>query len=161
MAKAAQETKKLADKQSIRSELELLRAANELVDLNASIDREFELSAILERQGQSPAIQFNDVKGYQGPVVGNLLSSRRKMALLLGIPESELLSTLVQAIDHPIPNAAGNDIAGTARYQQCSREFRPKITSCCFVEACDRDFHRIVWHRLSPSQRSAAGRPFF
>jgi 3-polyprenyl-4-hydroxybenzoate decarboxylase len=47
MAKAAQETRRVADKQSIRAEVELLREANELVDLNAPVDREFELSAIL------------------------------------------------------------------------------------------------------------------
>ena len=101
MAKAAQETRRVADKQSIRAEVELLREAKELVDLNAPVDREFELSAILERQGQGPAIQFNDVTGYHGPVVGNLLSSRHKMALLLGITDSELLPTLIRAIDHP------------------------------------------------------------
>src|SRR5262245_53514759 len=106
MAKAAQETRRLADKQSIRPELESLRDANELIEINVPVDREFELSAILARQGQGPAIRFNAVNDYNGPVVGNLLSSRAKMALLLGVEESELLNTLVHAIDHPIAPTA-------------------------------------------------------
>ena len=101
MAKPAQ-LSSLTEKQSIRAEIELLRDAGELVQINAPVDREFELSAILERQGQGAAIQFNNVTGHRGPAVGNLLSSRHKMALILGIPDSELLSMLVRAIDHPI-----------------------------------------------------------
>ena len=54
MARPASSSKEAADKQSIRSELELLRGANELIDINVPVDREFELSAILERQGQGP-----------------------------------------------------------------------------------------------------------
>lgn len=159
MAKAAQETKRLADKQSIRSELELLRTANELVDLNASVDPEFELSAVLERQGQGPAIQFNDVKGHQGPVVGNLLSSRRKMALILGVPESELLSTLVRAIDRPIPpvevthascqeeiHAKDLDLLKILPLgRQCAREQGPYITSGVLIT---KDA-ATGWHNVS------------
>lgn len=143
MAKAAQETRRLADKQSIRAELELLREANELIDVDAPVDREFELSAILERQGQGPAIQFNHVTGHQGPVVGNLLSSRHKMALILRIPESEFLSTLVRAIDHPIAPVEVNHAACQEEVhtkdldllsilplgRQCAREQNPYITS--------------------------------
>ena len=143
MAKAAQETRRVADKQSIRAEVELLREAKELVDLNAPVDREFELSAILERQGQGPAIQFNDVTGYHGPVVGNLLSSRHKMALLLGITDSELLPTLIRAIDHPTAPVEVNHAACQEEVhskdldllkilplgRQCAREQNPYITA--------------------------------
>jgi 2,5-furandicarboxylate decarboxylase 1 len=147
MARAASSTKEAADKQSIRSELELLREANELIDINVPVDREFELSAILERQGQGPAIQFNAVKGYDGPVVGNLLSSRAKMAFLLGVEESKLQNTLVHAIDHPIAPTASThapwkdethsedfdllEILPLGR--QCAREQGPYITAGVFI----------------------------
>ena len=147
MAKAAQETRRLADKQSIRSELESLRDANELIEINVPVDREFELSAILERQGQGPAIRFNSVKGYDGPVVGNLLSSRAKMALLLGVEQSELLTTLVRAIDHPIPPVLSAHAACQQEIhskdfdllkllplgRQCVREQGPYITAGVFI----------------------------
>lgn len=162
MAKAAQETKRLADRQSIRSELELLRAANELVDLNPSVDLDFELSAILERQGQGPAIQFNDIKGHQGSIVGNLLSSRHKMALILGVPESELLPTLVRAIDHPIPpveitHATCQEEIHTKDLdllkilplgRQCAREQGPYITSGVLItKDAASDWHNVSINR--------------
>jgi 2,5-furandicarboxylate decarboxylase 1 len=147
MAKAAQEARKPADKQSIRSELELLKDANELIEINVPVDREFELSTILARQGQGPAIQFNAVKGYAGTVVGNLLSSRAKMALLLGVEEPKLLGALVDAIDHPIPPAAsahavwkdqthGRDfdlLEILPLGRQCAREQGPYITAGVFI----------------------------
>lgn len=162
MTKAAQETKRLADRQSIRFELELLRAANELVDLNAPVDLDFELSAILERQGQGPAIQFNDVKGHQGSIVGNLLSSRHKMALILGVSESELLPTLVRAIDHPIPpveitHAACQEEIHTKDLdllkilplgRQCAREQGPYITSGVLItKDTASDWHNVSINR--------------
>lgn len=162
MAKAAQEIKTLADKQSIRSEIELLRTAGELVDVDASVDREFELSAVLERQGQGPAIQFNDVKGHWGPVVGNLLSSRHKMALILGVPESELLSTLVRAIDHPISpvevtcapcqeeiHTTDLDLLKIIPLgRQCAREQGPYITSGVLItKDPTSDWHNVSINR--------------
>jgi 2,5-furandicarboxylate decarboxylase 1 len=147
MARPAPISKENADKQSIRSELESLRDANELTEINVPVDREFELSAILERQGQGPAIRFNSVKGYDGPVVGNLLSSRAKMALLLGVEESKLLATLVHAIDHPIAptistHAAWREETHSRDFdlfkilplgQQCAREQGPYITAGVFI----------------------------
>jgi UbiD family decarboxylase len=147
MARAAPKSKEHADRQSIRAELQSLRDANELVEINVPVDREFELSAILERQGQGPAIRFNSVKGYGGPVIGNLLSSRAKMAYLLGVAEPDLLSTLVHAIDHPIPPAAGAHAAWQEEThnkdfdllkilplgRQCAREQGPYITAGVFI----------------------------
>ena len=147
MARAVPKSKEHADKQSIRAELQSLRDADELVEINIPVDREFELSAILERQGQGPAIRFNSVKGYGGPVVGNLLSSRAKMAYLLGVAEPELLSTLVHAIDHPIAPTATAYAAWQEKThdrdfdllkilplgRQCAREQGPYITAGVFI----------------------------
>src|SRR5687768_14583829 len=147
MARAVPKSKEHADRQSIRAELQSLRDANELVEINVPVDREFELSAILERQGQGPAIRFNSVKGYGGPVVGNLLSSRAKMAYLLGVAEPDLLSTLVHAIDHPIAPAASAHAAWQEEThnkdfdllkilplgRQCAREQGPYITAGVFI----------------------------
>jgi 2,5-furandicarboxylate decarboxylase 1 len=147
MAKPAPRSAQDADGQSIRSEVEALREANQLVEINVPVDREFELSAILERQGQGPAIRFNAVKGYDGAVVGNLLSSRSKMAFLVGVEESKLLTTLVHAIDHPVPTAPsthapcldethGRDfdlLKILPLGRQCAREQGPYITAGVFI----------------------------
>lgn len=147
MARPAPRSKEDADKQSIRSELQSLRDANELVEINVAVEREFELAAILERQGDRPAIRFNAIKGHDGPVVGNLLSSRAKMAYLLGVEEDKLLTTLVHAIDHPIAPAATTDAAWREKThtkdfdllkilplgRHCAREQGPYITAGVFI----------------------------
>jgi 2,5-furandicarboxylate decarboxylase 1 len=56
----------------------------------------------LTQAGAGPAILFERVRGYDVPAVGNVLSSRRKMALALGVPTEELLPTLVRALDAPV-----------------------------------------------------------
>ncbi|MFQ5931584.1 MAG: UbiD family decarboxylase [Nitrospiraceae bacterium] len=145
MAKALHEIKEAA--QSLRSEMQALRAVRELTDVNVEVDRDFELSAILERAGQGPAVQFNNVKGHHGPVVGNMLNSRRKMSHLLGVSESELSATLVRAIDHPTPpvkvkkapcqeevRTKGLDLLKILPLgKQCAREQGPYITSGVLV----------------------------
>jgi 2,5-furandicarboxylate decarboxylase 1 len=147
MAKPAPKRREDADKQSIRSELKALRDADQLIEINVPVDREFELSAILERQGQGPAIRFNAVKGYDGSVVGNLLSSRAKMAFFLGVDEPALLSTLVHAIDRPLPPAVSAHAAWQEQTRrksfdlleilplgrQCAREQGPYITAGVFI----------------------------
>ena len=67
--------------QSLRAAIDVLRAAGELVTVDREIDADYEMTAILERGGTGPAIWFNHVRGYDLPAVGNVLRSRRKMAL--------------------------------------------------------------------------------
>jgi 2,5-furandicarboxylate decarboxylase 1 len=88
--------------QSLRAAIDVLRAAGELVTVDREIDADYEMTAILERGGTGPAIWFNHVRGYDLPAVGNVLSSRRKMALALGIPEGDLLQHVLHSLDNPI-----------------------------------------------------------
>ena len=92
-----------AASQSLRAALDELRAAGELASVAREVDADYELTAILERGGVGPAILFPRVRGYRVPAVGNVLSSRRKLALALGVPTPDLLATLVRAIDQPLP----------------------------------------------------------
>jgi len=162
MAKAIRKAREVAEEQSLRSEMGLLRTVNELVDINVRVDRDFELAAILERAGQGPAIQFNDVKGHHGPVVGNMLNSRHRMAYLLGVPDSELSNTLVRAIDHPI---APVEVTGAPCQEeihtkeldllkilplgkQCAREQGPYITSGVMItREPAEDFQNVSMNR--------------
>jgi 2,5-furandicarboxylate decarboxylase 1 len=88
--------------QSLRATVDVLRAAGELVIVDREIEADFEMTAILERGGTGPAIWFNHVRGYQVPAVGNVLSSRRKMALGLGIAEGQLLRHVIRSLANPI-----------------------------------------------------------
>ncbi len=88
--------------QSLRAALEALRGAGALHTVEVEVDPEYELRTILSRSGGGPAIFFENVKDFRIPVVGNLLSSRAKIALLLGVPEDELQARLVDALDHSV-----------------------------------------------------------
>src|SRR5688572_14596761 len=88
--------------QSLRATVDVLRAAGELVTVDREIEADFEMTAILERGGTGPAIWFNRVRGYRVPAVGNVLSSRRKMALGLGIAEGDLLRHVIRSLANPI-----------------------------------------------------------
>ena len=88
--------------QSLRATVDVLRAAGELVTVQREIDADFEMTAMLERGGTGPAIWFSRVRGYDVPAVGNVLSSRRKMALGLGVPERGLLQHVIRALANPI-----------------------------------------------------------
>lgn len=84
----------------LRSFLELLTEKGELLQLGDEVRSQFEITAVLkevlgEQGGQ--AILFENVVGYPGKkVTGNLLGSRRKLALALGCEESELRDVYLQ-----------------------------------------------------------------
>lgn len=79
---------------TLRDFLKLLADHNELLVINEEVSPEYEITAFLRETGGysgGPAILFTNVKGYPGcKVAGNLLASRKKMALALGTGEERL-----------------------------------------------------------------------
>lgn len=84
----------------LRSFLNQLSEKGELLQLGDEVRSQFEITAVLKEvlgeQG-GPAMIFENVVGYPGKkVAGNLLGSRRKLALALGCDESELRDVYLQ-----------------------------------------------------------------
>ncbi len=69
-----------------------LEGLGELKKISMPVDRHYEIPAILHQMGgdNAPAIFFERVKGYTMPIVGNLLGTRRRLALALGINEDDV-----------------------------------------------------------------------
>lgn len=69
-----------------------LEGLGELQKISMPVDRRYEIPAILNQLGgaNAPAILFERVKGYTVPVVGNLLGTQKRLALALGINESDV-----------------------------------------------------------------------
>jgi len=67
--------------------------AGDLVRIRQRLSTRYEIAAILDRVDKmtGQAVLFERVRGYSGPVVGNLLSRRRRLALALGVEEQALL----------------------------------------------------------------------
>jgi 2,5-furandicarboxylate decarboxylase 1 len=88
----------------LREFIEILREAGALHDIVREVDLDVELGAVIracEREGR--AAFFHRVRGCDQPVVGNVLGSRRQVALALGCDESEVYERLRRAPNEPIP----------------------------------------------------------
>lgn len=92
--------------QSMRRALEIYEAAGELVRVEREVDRDFEAAAVLWKLKRGPAVVFENVKGSSVPMVGNVLNTRRKMALALGIEEPEVFDAVVRAVENPLKPVA-------------------------------------------------------
>jgi len=105
------------DRQSLRPFLEVLRQSGELLLIVRRVDLVYQLSAFLAELDRGPAVRFEDT-GTGIPVVGNLLNSRRRIALGLGVDEHALEASIGAAIDSRVSPT----IVPSAPWQEVSIE---------------------------------------
>lgn len=76
----------------IKSFMNKLRAQGDLLSISPPLDQKYEISAVLSELGkkEAPAILFERVKNHRLPVVGNLLGTRKRLSLALGIDPEKL-----------------------------------------------------------------------
>lgn len=110
MASTAAPEVRVAGFKDIREYLDALDQAGLLKRIAARVDLEHEIGAIcsraLERGG--PALVFENIKGYEGmPLVANLLSSTRHLALAFRTDEDEqqVYEQIVRGMQNRIPSA--------------------------------------------------------
>lgn len=70
-----------------------LKEAGDLLRIRRKVSPRHEMAAILEQVDRNTgrAVLFERVRGYASPVIGNLFSRRRRLALALGVDERALL----------------------------------------------------------------------
>jgi UbiD family decarboxylase len=86
--------------------LKVLEEEHELVKIKAEVDAKHELGAICKIHNErpnSPALLFENVKGHQIPVVGQLLASDRRVASALGLSQESVFDETVRRANHPLP----------------------------------------------------------
>jgi 2,5-furandicarboxylate decarboxylase 1 len=88
--------------QSMRGLIAALESAGELHRVKRRVDPRFELGAVLKLREQGPALLFEQPGDGAIPVIGNLLTTRERVAGGLGIRVEELERRLQDAIAHPI-----------------------------------------------------------
>jgi len=91
--------------QSLRSVLAALERAGELRRIAEPVSARFELSAMLAIGDRGPALLFESVRGSPTPVVGNVFTSRERIAESLGIATEALGERVVAALAAPIEPA--------------------------------------------------------
>jgi 4-hydroxy-3-polyprenylbenzoate decarboxylase len=73
---------------SMRSTMEYLKRANELLTVSEEVDPIYEISGIQKALEDGPALLFENVKGYPGVrTLGNVFSSDERVAALFDVPE--------------------------------------------------------------------------
>ena len=90
----------------LREFLKVLEEEHELQKIKAEVDPKHELGAICKIHNErpnSPALLFENVKGHQTPVVGQLLASDRRVALALGLSQENAFDETVRRASNPIP----------------------------------------------------------
>jgi 4-hydroxy-3-polyprenylbenzoate decarboxylase len=84
--------------QSLRGFLDLLEADGQLLRVSRRVDARHELAAWLGIDDDGPALLFEDVSGSDTPVVGNVVNSRERLAVALGVPVAALTATIAHAV---------------------------------------------------------------
>ncbi len=93
-----------------RDAIEAQRAAGHLVDIDRPVDIRY-IGTLVEES--DTALLFNNVAGYDMPVVSGLTKSRERMALAYGCAFPEIQAKLRHGTAHPIPHIEVN--SGPAR----------------------------------------------
>jgi len=89
----------------LRDFLSDLKENGELLTLSNPLSPRFEISAILSQLGkkEAPAILFKKIKGYTIPVAGNLLGTKRRLSMALGINQENFFEDVLKKFEKRIP----------------------------------------------------------
>jgi 2,5-furandicarboxylate decarboxylase 1 len=76
----------------LRVFIKLLDSSNELIHIQEELSTEYEIAAALRYvlARKRAAVLFEKVKGYEIPIVGNLLGTKKRLAIALGVGEQEV-----------------------------------------------------------------------
>src|SRR5205807_9649709 len=99
------------DISSLRSTLEYLEAAGELVTTDVEVDPHLEVAAIQKHFDGGAALLFNKVKGYPNArICNNIFASAARIARLLDVDDEKTHKhKLVEALRDPLPPAELKD----------------------------------------------------
>lgn len=110
---------------SLRSYLEYLENQQKLIRVKAEIAADYEIAGVLKELEPRPVL-FEQVKGYPFRVTGNLFCNKDDFASYFGIPTSQIIPLLTQAIEHPVPCKEISPAEGSAVCQEITLE-QPRL----------------------------------
>jgi 2,5-furandicarboxylate decarboxylase 1 len=88
----------------MRNYIKKLGKAKNLIHITEELSTRFEIAAAMRHIAEpiSKAVIFDEVKGYDIPVVGNLYGSRKHLSIALGVAEDRLEEAYVSRAKNPI-----------------------------------------------------------
>ena len=89
----------------IRDFVKYLKDDGELLTLSTPLSPKFQISTILSELGkkEAPAILFEKVKGYKFPVIGNLLGTKKRLSMALGVDQENFFENALSKLQKRIP----------------------------------------------------------
>jgi 2,5-furandicarboxylate decarboxylase 1 len=89
----------------IKDYIEYLKENGELLTLSTPLSPKFEISTILSELGkkEAPAFLFENVKGHQLPVIGNLLGTKKRLSMALGVDQENFFENALSKLEKRIP----------------------------------------------------------
>ena len=104
--------------QSFRGFLAALERRGEVQRIKREVDPRFELASVLMLRDRGPAQVFENITGYNMPIVAHVLNARPRFADALGVRPGELEERLQSALANPISPI----LVREAPVQQCIHE---------------------------------------
>ena len=91
--------------ETFREFVDWLERRGEVCTVSRSVNPKHELTAVMRamQKGPNKALRFSGVAGSEMPVITNVFGFRKNAAAALGIPEAELLKTLVSLENKDLP----------------------------------------------------------
>lgn len=89
----------------LREFIDYLEKSKELVRIDEEMSPEFEIPGVmkyLDKSLEKPAVFFKKVKGYDVSIVGNLLGSRKRLAMAMGTEEESISEEYGKRRKNPI-----------------------------------------------------------
>ena len=86
----------------MRDFISKLESRDELIRIKKEIDPLHEVAAVIFKLEKEKSVLFENIKNHSIPIVGNLLNSRKKIAIGLEVDEADILKKCVHGIDNPI-----------------------------------------------------------
>lgn len=85
--------------------IEYLKENGELLTLSTPLAPKFEISTVISglRKKEAPALLFKKVRGYEFPVIGNLLGTKKRLSMALGIDQENFFENALSKLEKRIP----------------------------------------------------------
>jgi len=89
----------------IKDFIESLKENGELLTLSTPLSPKFEISTVISELGkkEAPALLFEKVRGYQFPVIGNLLGTKKRLSMALGVDQENFFENALSKLKKRIP----------------------------------------------------------
>ncbi len=118
---------------TLRTYLQSLDARHALLHVRQPISKTYEIAGVLKKLEPTPVF-FLQVQDSGFPVVGNLFCSKAAFADYFGIPVSQIIPTLIRAIEQHCPC----EIVSQAPCQEVV-DFHPDLDALPILRHCDQD----------------------